>query len=381
MSASVALPGAVAANTVTLPAGAVFQHGAQAAVWVVNAQQQVRAVPVQIVQYREDSVLVSGALPAGSRVIAAGRTNCTTARPSCRNRTRRGAACDRFNLSEWALAHRNFVLYVMVLLTALGVMAYGKLGQSEDPPFTFKVMLVQAYWPGATAKQMEQLVADRIEKTLLETPHIDTVKSFSRPGETQLFVTAQDATPNRDMPDFFYQVRKRVTDIQRTLPQGVQGPYFNDDFGETYGNVFALTGDGFSIAQLRDVADDMRKELLRVPGVAKVDVIGVQDEKIYIDLSNQKLANLGFNAQDLINALQQWNSVNAAGSFETASDRIYLRPSGAFKTVAELPTCRSRSARVPCCSRTWPKYGAAMPIRTSRRCAMKARPPSALACR
>ncbi len=242
----------------------------------------------------------------------------------------------RFNLSEWALAHRNFVLYVMVLLTALGVMAYGKLGQSEDPPFTFKVMLVQAYWPGATAKQMEQLVADRLEKTLLETPHIDTVKSFSRPGETQLFVTAQDATPNRDMPDFFYQVRKRVADIQRTLPQGVQGPYFNDDFGETYGNVFALTGDGFSMAQLRDVADDMRKELLRVPGVAKVDVIGVQDEKIYIDLSNQKLANLGFNAQDLINALQQWNSVNAAGSFETASDRTYLRPSGAFKTVAEI---------------------------------------------
>ncbi|HAN55057.1 MAG TPA: multidrug transporter AcrB [Betaproteobacteria bacterium] len=246
----------------------------------------------------------------------------------------------RFNLSEWALAHRNFVLYTMVLLTVLGVMAYGKLGQSEDPPFTFKVMLVQAYWPGATAKEMEQLVADRIEKTLLEAPHIDSVKSFSRPGETQLFVTAQDNTPNRDMPDFFYQVRKRVGDIQRSLPQGVQGPFFNDDFGETFGNVFALTGDGFSMAQLRDTADDLRKELLRVPGVAKVDVIGVQDEKVYVDLSNQKLANLGFSAQDIINALQQWNSMNAAGSFETASDRIYLRPSGRFRNIneiAELP--------------------------------------------
>ena len=246
----------------------------------------------------------------------------------------------RFNLSEWALAHRNFVLYTMVLLTVLGVMAYGKLGQSEDPPFTFKVMLVQAYWPGATAKEMEQLVADRIEKTLLEAPHIDSIKSFSRPGETQLFVTAQDNTPNRDMPDFFYQVRKRVGDIQRSLPQGVQGPFFNDDFGETFGNVFALTGDGFSMAQLRDTADDLRKELLRVPGVAKVDVIGVQDEKVYVDLSNQKLANLGFSAQDIINALQQWNSMNAAGSFETASDRIYLRPSGRFRNIneiAELP--------------------------------------------
>ena len=242
----------------------------------------------------------------------------------------------KFNLSAWALAHRNFVLYLMVLFTILGVIAYGKLGQSEDPPFTFKIMLVQAYWPGATAREMEQLVANPIEKVLLESPHIDIVKSFSRPGVTQLFVTGKDATPPRDIPDMFYQVRKRVGDMRRTLPQGVVGPYFNDEFGETYGNVFALTGDGYSLAQLRDTADKLRKDLLRVPGVAKVDVIGEQDEKIYIELSNQKLANLGFNASEIVTALRAWNTVSPAGSFETPSDRIYLRTGGNFKTVGQI---------------------------------------------
>ena len=246
----------------------------------------------------------------------------------------------RFNLSAWALAHRNLVLYLMGLITVLGVAAYGKLGQSEDPPFTFKIMVVQAYWPGATADEMQRLVADRIEKTLLESPQVDTVKSFSRPGEVQIFVQAQDATPSRDMPEMFYQIRKRVADMQRTLPQGVQGPYFNDEFGETYGNIFALTGDGYSLTQLRQTADDLRKELLRTPGVAKVDIIGVQDDRVYIDLSNQKLANLGFSAQDLITALQAANILLPAGSIDTTTDRIYLRPSGAFQTVndiAELP--------------------------------------------
>ncbi len=243
---------------------------------------------------------------------------------------------NRFNLSEWALGHRTFVLYLMLLFTALGIIGYNKLGQSEDPPFTFKVMLIQAYWPGATAQEMEKLVADRIEKVLLESPHIDVVKSFSRPGETKIIVSAQDATRGDEMPEMFYQVRKRVQDIQYTLPQGVQGPYFNDEFGETYGNVFALTGDGFNLAQLRDTADDLRKELLRVPGVAKVTIIGVQDEKIYVELSNQKLANLGFDAQEVVKSLQTWNAMAPAGSFETIADRIYLRPSGRFQTIAEV---------------------------------------------
>jgi multidrug efflux pump len=249
----------------------------------------------------------------------------------------------RFNLSDWAIAHRNFVLYLMLLLTALGVIAYGKLGQSEDPPFTFKVMLVQASWPGATAHEMEQLVAERIEKALLESPHVETVKSFSRPGETKIFVLALDSTPARDMPDMYYQARKRVLDIQHTLPQGVRGPYFNDEFGETFGNVFALTGDGYSLAQLRDTADDLRKELLRIPSVAKVDILGNQDERIYVELSNQKLANLGFDPNEIITALQAWNVMAPAGSFETPSDRIYLRPSGRFTTPQEIGDLPIRS--------------------------------------
>ena len=241
-----------------------------------------------------------------------------------------------FNLSEWALRHRNFVLYVMVMVLCLGVMSYGKLGQSEDPPFTFKVMLIQAYWPGATAEQIETQVADRIEKTVLETDYVDTVKSFSRPGETNIFVTAKDNAPSSAMPDMFYDIRKRTENIARTLPQGVQGPYYNDEFGDTYGNIFALTGDGFSYTQLRDAADDIRKELLRVKDVTKIITIGEQDERVYIELSNSKLANLGFSVQQLISVLQAQNTITAVGAYNTNADRIYVRPQGVFSNLDDI---------------------------------------------
>ncbi len=228
----------------------------------------------------------------------------------------------------------------MVLVTVLGIFSYLNLGQSEDPPFTFKLMVVQVYWPGATANEMQRLVADRIETTLLESPHIGTVKSFSRPGEVQVFVSALDATPASEIPSVFYQIRKRIGDIQQTLPSGVLGPYFNDEFGVTFGNIFALTGQGYTLAQLRRTADDLRKELLRVKGVAKVDIIGAQDEKIYINLSNEKLATLGFSVKDIAAALQAANILLPSGSFDTREDRIYLRPSGSFQTqsdIANLP--------------------------------------------
>ena len=143
----------------------------------------------------------------------------------------------RFNLSEWALAHKNFVLYLMVLTLILGIYGYNRLGQAEDPPFTFKVMLVQAYWPGATAQEMEKQVADRMEKTILETDYVDIVRSFSRPGETNIFVIAKDNAPSSAMPSMFYDIRKRVTDMRGRLPSGVLGPFFNDEFGDTYGNI------------------------------------------------------------------------------------------------------------------------------------------------
>ena len=245
-----------------------------------------------------------------------------------------------FNLSEWALQHRNFVLYIMILTLFLGVMGYGKLGQSEDPPFTFKVMLVQVAWPGATAEQIETQVTERIEKTILETQYVDIVRSFSRPNEANIFVIAKDNAPSSAMPDMFYDVRKRVNDMRSSLPSGVLGPFFNDEFGDTYGNIFALTGDGFSYAQLRDAADDIRKELLRVKDVAKILTIGEQDERVYIELSNSKIANLGFTVQQLINILQAQNTITAVGAYNTDNDRIYVRPEGAFsnlETLRDLP--------------------------------------------
>ncbi|KAG1654038.1 Cation efflux system protein CusA [Nymphon striatum] len=199
----------------------------------------------------------------------------------------------------------------MFLVLALGAFGYTKLGQSEDPPFTFKVMLVQAMWPGATAKEIEEQVVNRIEKVILESPHVETVRSFSQPGAANITVIAKDSTASSDMPEMFYQVRKRVEDIAHTLPQGVQGPLFNDEFGDTFGNIFALTGDGFSMAQLRDTSDDIRKELLLIPDVAKVLIIGEQQEQVFVEISNQKLANLGFTLQALSTALTEQNQMVA----------------------------------------------------------------------
>lgn len=242
----------------------------------------------------------------------------------------------RFNLSEWALRHRNFVLYLMILTLGLGIFGYNKLGQSEDPPFTFKVMLVQAYWAGATAQEMESQVTERIEKTILETDYIDVVRSFSRPGEANIFVIAKDDAPSAAMPGMFYDIRKRVGDMRHTLPQGVVGPTFNDEFGETYGNIFALTGDGFNFAQLRDAADNIRKELLLVKDVAKILSIGEQEERITIELSNSKLANLGFSVQQLVDVLQAQNAITAVGAYNTDNDRIYVRPEGAFSKLEDI---------------------------------------------
>lgn len=241
-----------------------------------------------------------------------------------------------FNLSAWALNHRAFVRYLMVLTLVLGVYAYGKLSLSEDPPFTFKVMLVQAYWPGATARDVELQVVNRIEKVILETPHVDVVRSFTRPGEANIIVMAKDSAPSSAMPGMFYDIRKRVGDIKSSLPQGVQGPYFNDEFGETYGNIFALTGEGFSFAQLRDAADRIRKELLRVPDVAKILLIGEQDERVFIEFAQDKLAQLGLALEDVVRSVQAQNAVVQSGIYNTPFERIEIRPDGAFEQVQML---------------------------------------------
>ena len=239
----------------------------------------------------------------------------------------------RFNLSEWALRNQALLRYFIVVLALLGVWSYVGLGQSEDPPFTFKVMVVQTQWPGATAGEITEQVTEKVEKKLQEIPELDFLRSYSRPGESQVFVVVKDSIPAATVPDVFYQIRKKIGDIRYTLPAGVIGPFFNDEFGDTFGNIYTLTGDGYSDAQLRDYAERLKLELLRVPNVAKVSLIGLQDEKIYIEVSNAKLATLGVSFDQVQQTLQAQNAVVPAGSFETESDRIYMRPSGAFDSV------------------------------------------------
>ena len=242
----------------------------------------------------------------------------------------------RFNLSEWALRNRSLVLYFGLVLAVMGIWSYAHLGQSEDPPFTFKVMVVRTYWPGATAAEVSEQITERIETKLQETGAYEFIRSYSRPGESQVFFIAKDAMLSKDIPDLWYEVRKKVSDIRQTLPPGVQGPFFNDEFGETFGNIYALTGDGFDYAALKDYAKRVQLELLRVPGVAKVELIGLQDEKVFIELSNAKIATLGVSFDQVVRALEAQNAVVPAGSFETGTDRIYLRASGAFDSVESI---------------------------------------------
>lgn len=197
-------------------------------------------------------------------------------------------------------------------------------------------MTIRTLWPGASAHDMEQQVTDKIEKKLQEVPNVDFLRSYSRPGESQIFFFSKDSAPSSTVPETQYQVRKRVGDMRNTLPQGVLGPFFNDEFGDTFGNIFALTGDGFSYADLKLYADRLRRELLRVPDVAKIDIIGAQDEKIFIELSNLKLATLGIDGATILQALQAQNAVAPAGAFETPTDKIYIRTSGEFNSVEAI---------------------------------------------
>ena len=240
-----------------------------------------------------------------------------------------------FNLSEWALHHRSIVLYLIVVFAAMGVLAYTNLGQSEDPPFTFKIMVVRTNWPGAAAREVEQQVTDRIERKLQELP-VEWVRSYSKPGESLVFVAFRDSLPASEIPGLQYQARKKVGDIRHTLPGGVQGPYFNDEFGDTYTNIYAITGDGYQWRELDQFADRIRAELLRIPGVAKVDKIAAQDEKVFVEISNTKLATLGVEPSAIVQTLAAQNVVAPAGSFETASDRIYVRTTGTFDSIEAI---------------------------------------------
>ncbi|GAB2624083.1 efflux RND transporter permease subunit [Novilysobacter erysipheiresistens] len=242
----------------------------------------------------------------------------------------------RFNLSEAALRHRSLVVYAMLVLAIAGALSYFKLGRSEDPEFTFKVMVIHTLWPGATAEQVGRQVTDRIEQKLMETGEYDFIRSYSRPGESQVIFAANDAMRSDEIPELFYQVRKKVGDLRPELPRDIVGPFFNDEFGDTFGNIYALTGEGFDYAVMKDYAERVQLALQQVPDVGKIELFGVQDEKIWIELSNTKLATLGVPASAVKDALDQQNAMVPAGFFETPSSRVPLRISGQFKTVEQI---------------------------------------------
>ncbi|BBK33287.1 multidrug efflux pump subunit AcrB [Stella humosa] len=241
-----------------------------------------------------------------------------------------------FNLSAWAIAHRALVLYLMLVVAAGGVYAYVKLGRAEDPNFTIKVMVVTADWPGATADEIKNQVADRIEKKLQELPFLDRVETYTRPGTAVLQIVLRDTTPPGQVRDLWYQVRKKVGDIRGDLPAGVNGPWFNDEYGDVYSALYMLSAAGQTMADLKRQAEDIRQSLLRVPGISKVDIIGAQPERIHIELSHGRLATLGITPQQVFDSVARQNAVVASGSIDTAADRINVRVSGALDGVEAI---------------------------------------------
>jgi multidrug efflux pump len=241
-----------------------------------------------------------------------------------------------FNLSKWALDHPALTRYLMVVLILLGFAAYFQLGQDEDPPFTFRAMVVRTYWPGATAQQVAEQVTDKIERTLQEVPYADKIRSYSKPGESQIIFQIKDSSKASDVANVWYTVRKKVGDMRYQLPGGVQGPFFNDDFGDVYGVIYALESDGFSYPELKVFADDVRQQLLRVPDVAKVELFGAQDEKLFIEISQKRLAQLGLDMTQVLAQLGQQNAVESAGAVQTPLDTVYVRVGGQFNAIEDL---------------------------------------------
>jgi len=248
-----------------------------------------------------------------------------------------------FNLSRWALEHIPLTRFLIAACLLFGILSYFELGQDEDPPFTFRAMVVRAVWPGATALQMAEQVTDPLERKLQETPYVNTIRSFSKPGETTILIELRESTPPKETSATWYQVRKKIGDITATLPQGVIGPFFNDEFGDTYGSIFALSGDGFTYGEMRDYADFVRQQLLRVPLVAKVEQFGVQNEKVYIEFSSKKFAQLGVPFEQIVNQIATQNAVEASGVLVTPTDNLSVRVTGALGTLDQIEALQLRA--------------------------------------
>ena len=248
----------------------------------------------------------------------------------------------KFNLSEWALKHQSFVWYLMFVAVVAGIFSYINLGRAEDPSFAIKTMVIQSKWPGATVDETRLQITDRIEKKLEELDSLDYVQSYTRPGESTVFVFLKDTTKADAIPHIWYEVRKKIGDIRGDFPQGIQGPGFDDEFGDVYGTIFAFTGDGFTMRQLRDYVEQVRTGIRDVPNRGKVMTIGEQDETFYLDFSTRKLAALGLDQQHILESLQEQNAVTPAGVIEAGPERMSVRTSGQFHSVEDLAAVNLR---------------------------------------
>jgi multidrug efflux pump subunit AcrB len=240
------------------------------------------------------------------------------------------------NLSEWALKHRSLTVYLMIIAVVAGVVSYFRLGRNEDPSFVIKTMVVQAAWPGATIEDTLKQVTERLERTLQETPNLDFLRSYTRPGVTTIFVNLKGSTTANEVPDIWYHVRKSIGDMRHTLPAGIVGPGFNDEFGDTFGIIYGFTAEGFTHRELRDYAEEVRSKLLQVPDVSKIEILGAQDERIFVEFSMRELASLGIDRSALITALQAQNVVQPAGTIQTGYEKLLLRVSGAFRSEQDV---------------------------------------------
>ena len=240
------------------------------------------------------------------------------------------------NLSEWALKHRSFTIFLMIVVTVGGLASYFQLGRNEDPAFTFRIMVVQAAWPGATLDDTLSQVTERLERRLQEIKSLDFLRSYTSPGRTTIFVNLKGSTKPSAVPDIWYQVRKNIGDIRHTLPAGVVGPGFNDEFGDTYGLIYGFTAQGFTHRELRDYVEDIRSRLLHVPDVSSIEILGAQDEQIFAEFSTQQLAGLGIDRAALIAALQAQNAVSPSGSLQTGDEKLLLQVSGAFRSEQDI---------------------------------------------
>lgn len=241
-----------------------------------------------------------------------------------------------FNLSEWALNNRSIVVYLMIVAVLAGTLSFLRLGRAEDPVFTIRTMIVQANWPGASMEDTLNQVTERLERRLQETPNLNRLRSFTQPGQSLIYVDLLGSTPDAQVTDTWYQVRKNIGDIRHTFPPGIQGPFFNDDFGDTFGIVYGFTADGFTHRELRDHVEEMRSELLKVPDVSRIELIGAQDERVFIEFSMEKLAGLGIDRNALIGALQAQNLISPTGTIEGGQERLLLRVSGSFESEGDI---------------------------------------------